>query len=161
MQMKVSDVREAVRLEVERLEVWTLGRPGVPLSCCFPDVPTEAKLTAPGKLPTSWAGFLPRPCTALSRLTSPEHRAVVSDHTNSTPRPPSLALADTRLCSHRGLDAVPLTPHPSPTPLHCLCSSWRGGGVCWLQVDCPGVHLLHLPAPNLSEAVSSPGTWRW
>lgn len=70
--------------------------PSSVMCCLLLDVPAEAELTVWGKLghflPTSWAGFLPWLCTALSRLMAAEHRAVFSDHTNSTPRPPSLAL---------------------------------------------------------------------
>ena len=67
------------------------------------------------------------------------------------PSPPSLALPDTWLCSHEGLDLMPLTRRPPslfvafPERLH----------VQWLQADpeagCPGVRLRRVLAPNVSE----------
>lgn len=127
--------------------------PSSVMCCLLLDVLAEAELTGWRKLghflPTSWAGFLPWPCTPLSRLTAAEHRAVFSDHTNGTPRPLSLALVDTQLYSHRGLDPAPLTDHPDPTPLHTVHAIPGEAGKCsgWLQVDFPGVPVPR-PSPR-------------
>lgn len=105
----------------------------------------EAELTVLRKLghflSTAWQASFLGHAQPLTNLTSLEHRAVFSDHTSvptptPIPRPPSLALLDTWLCSHKGLDRMSLTTTQIP-PLPTIHAIPREAvsQVCWLQAD--------------------------